>query len=159
MTIGRKIGFSLAGTSVILIVVLAGISALTLTAKVRDDMTEGVKNQVLGAETAMRFFVEQDHQALDAAIFLPEFAQARGQLTTYFQNTVKVTPDSTKYSPVELRISEDFDAIKKAYDHVAQVEFGTIDGGYVISPPLPRDPGYDPRKRPWFDLAMKSGDD
>lgn len=62
------------------------------------------------------------------------------------------------YSPDELKIIELFNDYRLSHPHVNSVYMGRENGSFVRSHPRTKPTAYDPRTRPWYQLAITSPD-
>jgi methyl-accepting chemotaxis protein len=79
--------------------------------------------------------------------------KADSSITTYLQGSgEQMTP--SKNGGVEQQIFEEFDNYAENHPGTLYVYMGTEDGGYIQWPETTNSPNYDPRKRPWYTLAI-----
>jgi len=142
-----------------LIFAISIVIGLLVTNSLHDELMASTKSQLSTAEQALDMFFSQSRSALSSLAANPLLHTAKGKLTSYAVTKAETMPDPKRYSSQELEISNLYSYMAEANKSITQIELGMSDGGYLIYPPIMREPGYDPRARPWYEDAMRASED
>lgn len=156
MSIKSKLLVTFLATALIPILILAGYTINQATSLAYQRFDESGTRQVQSIESAFsRFFVELRHN-VEFLSQSSELKSADDTLTQYMNvspNNLTMTP--SKNGGVESEIYRQFENYGETHPGMAYVYMGTKLGGYVQWPEGKTVEGYDPRKRPWYQTAMK----
>jgi PAS domain S-box-containing protein len=114
------------------------------------------------------FFVQLHHVGFAVTSFLKEVEY--DVLTLVANEAVRTRDDATftsfleaeeetfeyHYGPAELAIIEVFDSYRTSHPYANSVYMGRENGSFVRSHPRARPTQYDPRQRPWYQLAASN---
>jgi len=154
MKIRTRLVIYVTGLGVVLSALIALAIGLSLVAATRKQLRESAVIQMATGEMALNLFFQQNWQVLSTLVANPALLAAHGKLTSYAMTTTATNPDYAKFSPAEKEVADLYRYVKDSVAHVTQIELGMDDGGYVMYPYEPKESGYDPRKRPWYQTAM-----
>jgi PAS domain S-box-containing protein len=138
---------------------ICGIIGLIIGSSTRANFREVALAQMKTSEMSTTLFFEQTWQLLSSLCVDPLIRSAAGKLTVYTEKANGAVPDPSRYGRDELAIAKRFSYVKDTANRITQIELGTADGGYVMFPPSRRMAGYDPRKRPWYENALRASGD
>ena len=155
MTIRTKITLLSAASVGLALLVVAGTAVVDISQSTKDLILQGAHEELAQAETAIALFhTDQTNLvatlAEDAALW-----KDAARWSSYAKTKADTKLDPTRYNPSEGAVAARFDHLLHHFDHFLQIEAGTADGRYVMSPPLTKPAGYDPTKRPWYAAAVQ----
>ncbi|MDK2874015.1 MAG: methyl-accepting chemotaxis protein [Desulfomicrobiaceae bacterium] len=157
-SIGTKLlaGF---GTTIVATVL---VTCLVVGVQLRTSSVEGfhaaTAKELAQLDRAMSIFVDKALRMTVALASLPTVQQADSSIHSYVTETKEISPKDFVPSPLEQQLREIFAAVAKAHPEYVEVYLGTQWGGFVTSGESLMPPGYDPRKRPWYQTAMETPD-
>ncbi|MBN2753556.1 MAG: sensor histidine kinase [Candidatus Goldbacteria bacterium] len=107
-----------------------------------------INNNIITLISSVKYYIEK----LSSASFIYPSSTA---LYTNFINADEKT-FRYKITPEEQLIINEFRTYKMTHPYINSVYMGFEDGAFVRSEPRPRPSKYDPRKRPWYTLALEN---
>ena len=146
------------GMGILLALGIGFVASQISRAGTTKDLVDAAKYQLQSADLAISLFFEQNEQLLATTTLDPIVVDALGHLGSYLKTTETTNPDPAKFSKEEKALVALFGRVKASVDHVTQMELGDEEGGYAEFPYEAKGPGYDPRKRPWYQAAMSAPD-
>ena len=121
---------------------------------------ESTKGQLARIDDILKFFADAGKDSAVSLAGMPLFREALGQTQTSYINAKEPTRNLYEYyNPYEKRIYDEFMKVK------ANKQYGLIFVGFEDGTIVEADesdtfkPGYDPRKRPWYQQALAAKDD
>jgi methyl-accepting chemotaxis protein len=136
------------------LLVVAGTAVSDISRSTKDLILQNAQEELAQAETAIALFHSDQTQLVAALAEDPSLWKDAGRWSTYTKTKAETRLDPARYAPAEAAVAARFDHLLHSFDHFLQIEAGTADGRYVMSPPLTKPAGYDPTKRPWYTAAV-----
>ncbi len=152
-TIARKIGLAFGGALALTVIVMTSIGAYNVRKQAIDTFNTESETRIRQVDDTLATTFQEVEQNLSFLADSPQLRSANQSLTEYMTHGGMMTPD--KNGPTEQSI---FDLMKRFGDShpgLRYIDIGTRWGGYVQWPI--EDMGskpYDPRVRPWYELAL-----
>jgi methyl-accepting chemotaxis protein len=103
-------------------------------------------------------FLQVGIQATEGLTRMAEKEEALGALDKYYNRSSNSAIDLEGGSAVQRAIFMRLDMVRQLVPAAEMALFGTQDGGYVRSPRVDVKAKFDPRSRPWYELAIKNPD-
>jgi len=116
---------------------------------------DNIHNQVSIVENLLDVLYEDLDQNIDMFATNPNVQLADKSITTYLNGNGEMMSPSQN-GGVEADIFADFEQYAHSHPGTLYVYMGTEDGGYIQWPETKNSPKYDPRKRPWYQLAWQN---
>lgn len=157
-SIGTKllIGFGVPIVATVLVTcIVVGVQLRTSS---EESFHAATAKELTQLDRAMTIFVDKAVRMTVALASLPVVQQIDSSIHSYVAETKEISPKDFVPSPFEQQLREIFATVAKTHPQYVEVYLGTKWGGFVTSGSSPMPPGYDPRKRPWFQTAMKTPD-
>ncbi|BDV01670.1 methyl-accepting chemotaxis protein [Thermodesulfomicrobium sp. WS] len=155
-SIGTKLLLGFGATIVATVLVTCVVVGVQLRASSVEGFHAATAKELAQLDRAMSIFVDKALRMTVALASLPVVQQADSSIHSYVAETKKISPKDFVPSPLEQQLREIFAAVAKAHPEYVEVYLGTQWGGFVTSGDALMPPGYDPRKRPWYQTAMQN---
>ncbi len=153
MKIKNRLAITLALTTIIPIIVIAGVSISNTFKNSLEQFVETSRSEIKQVDVGFNSFFEQvKHNVKYLAASTPVRA-VRTNVTDYIGPQKPMTPDQN--GPLEENVFRLYKTFGETHPELLFVYLGTSEGGFLQYPSEALG-GYDPRKRPWYKLAMKS---
>jgi len=150
MKIKQKLTLAFAFIAGFPIALVAILVILNLRDKARDDFLDGSSREIRQVSNAMKIFFQGIDQNVDYLAAQPLIADTGGNLNKYLNSST----DAVALGEHDKQLLEFFTRLASTHPEYAYVSYGVSDGGYVSWPAGQRFSNYDPRRRPWYELAM-----
>jgi len=150
MKIKQKLTLAFAGITALPLALVALLIALNLREEARESFLDNSSREIRQISNAMSLFFQGITQNVDYLAVEPEVVAAGEGLTKYFE----ASGPSVESSPHGKRLLEVFDRLGRSHTSYGFISYGVADGGYVSWPAGQTLSRYDPRVRPWYQLAM-----
>lgn len=157
-SIGTKLLFGFGSTIVATVLVTCVVVGVQLRNSSLENFHTATAKELAQLDRAMTIFVDKALRMTVTLATLPVVRQIDASLHSYVAETTKISPKDFVPSPLEQQLRELFAAVATAHPEYVEVFLGTTWGGFVTSGDSPMPPGYDPRKRPWYQTAMETPD-
>ncbi len=126
----------------------------------RDNFTTQAVGQLQRIDERIATYLEPGKMSIAYLAKLDVVREADGHLTSYVSTTEKTTLLYANHGPYERRVYDEFLRIGQANTNFGLIFLGTEGGQFAQAPEKDTlGAGYDPRKRPWYQEALKSKDD
>ncbi len=146
---------ALAGAFLLLTAVLLTLAGVwNVRQQAQEDFVQVSRTRIAQADESLDGLFREVEQNLN---YLAQTAQVRAadeSLTTYLGRGGLMTPDAK--GPIEREIFSLLKQFGDTHPNMRYLDIGTRWGGYVQWPIESINDKYDPRVRPWYELAMKS---
>ncbi|MBF8723736.1 methyl-accepting chemotaxis protein [Pseudomonas guariconensis] len=149
MNIKQKLTWAFAVIAGLPIVLVATLVVLNLRGEAREDFLDNSSREIRQVANAMNIFFQGIDQNLDYLAAQPLLAAADGTLNKYMDAN-----PSSSLGEQDQQIFDFFARLAEAHPNYAYVSYGVSDGGYVGWPAGQKFANYDPRQRPWYQLAL-----
>ncbi|MDR1471694.1 MAG: response regulator [Synergistaceae bacterium] len=115
-------------------------------------------SQLERVEEHIRTFMEPGAMCVKYLASLNLVRESRGMLTSYLDTTETTTLLYSNHPPYERQIYDEFIRVSNSNANFGLVFMANDDGQYAQAPEGHiKNPGYDPRKRSWYEEAMRNG--
>ncbi|MDR0210919.1 MAG: methyl-accepting chemotaxis protein [Pseudomonas putida] len=149
MNIKQKLTWAFAIIAGLPIVLVATLVVLNLRSEARDDFLDNSSREIRQVGNAMNIFFQGIDQNVDYLAAQPVIAETGDNLNKYLQaNPSNVLGEQDK------EVLAFLTRLAETHPAYAYVSYGVGDGGYVGWPAGQKFSNYDPRQRPWYQLAM-----
>ncbi len=126
----------------------------------RENFTTQAVGQLRRIDERIATYLEPGKMSIAYLAKLDVVREADGQLTSYVDTTEKTTLLYANHGPYERRVYDEFLRIGQANTNFGLIFLGTESGQFAQAPEKDTlGAGYDPRKRPWYQEALKSKED
>ncbi|MBA1205071.1 HAMP domain-containing protein [Pseudomonas capeferrum] len=149
MNIKQKLTWAFAVIAGLPIALVATLVVLNLRGEARDDFLENSSREIRQVANAMNLFFEAIDQNVDYLAAQPLIASTGANLNKY----MSASP-SNELGEQDKQVLDFFTRLAETHPGYAYLSYGTLDGGYVGWPAGQKFTNYDPRQRPWYQLAM-----
>ncbi|MDR1274964.1 MAG: response regulator [Candidatus Accumulibacter sp.] len=113
-------------------------------------------SQLQRVEDHIEAFLEPGVMSVSYLAKLDLVRASRGKLSNYVATTEATTLHYADNTPYERRIYDEFIRVKRVNDNFDLVFMANDDGGYLQTPEGRfKPPGYDPRKRDWYEESIR----
>ncbi|MDF0733720.1 methyl-accepting chemotaxis protein [Pseudomonas entomophila] len=150
MNIKQKLTWAFAVIAGLPIVLVATLVVLNLRGEARESFLDSSSREIRQVGNAMNIFFQGIAQNVDYLASQP--------LVNASADNVKkhISADAAQIAPSEQdkALSELFTRLAASHPDYAYVSYGMKDGGYAFWPSDPTMANYDPRTRPWYQVAM-----
>ena len=149
MNIKQKLTWAFAIIAGLPIVLVATLVVLNLRSEARDDFLDNSSREIRQVGNAMNIFFQGIDQNVNYLAAQPVIAETGDNLNKYLQaNPSNVLGEQDK------EVLTFLTRLAETHPAYAYVSYGVGDGGYVGWPAGQKFSNYDPRQRPWYQLAM-----
>lgn len=149
MKIKQKLTWTFAGIAGLPLALVAILITFNLREEASERFLDNSNREMRQVSNAMTIFFEGITQNVDLLATQPEVANADGGLNKYF----KASSHSVEPGQQDQRLLEVFDRLGRSHPSYAYISYGLADGGHVTWPAGQVLSEYDPRVRPWYQLA------
>lgn len=149
MSIKQKLTWAFAVIAGLPIVLVATLVVLNLRGEARDGFLDGSSREIRQVSNAMNIFFQGIDQNVDYLASQPMVAATGNNLNKF----MSANP-SYELGDQDKQLLEFFTRLAETHPGYAYVAYGVNDGGYVGWPGGQKFVNYDPRPRPWYQLAM-----
>ena len=149
MNIKQKLTWAFAVIAGLPIVLVATLVVLNLRGEARDDFLDNSSREIRQVANAMNLFFEAIDQNVDFLAAQPLIASTGGNLNKYL-----AADASSELGEQDKQVLDFFTRLAETHPGYAYLSYGMLDGGYVTWPAGQKFSNYDPRQRPWYQLAM-----
>ncbi|HKS14565.1 MAG TPA: methyl-accepting chemotaxis protein [Pseudomonas sp.] len=149
MNIKQKLTWAFAVIAGLPIVLVATLVVLNLRGEARDDFLDNSSREIRQVANAMNLFFEAIDQNVDFLAAQPLIASTGGNLNKYLGADA-----SSELGEQDKQVLDFFTRLAETHPGYAYLSYGMLDGGYVTWPAGQKFSNYDPRQRPWYQLAM-----
>ncbi|MDR0278513.1 MAG: methyl-accepting chemotaxis protein [Paucimonas sp.] len=150
MNIKHKLTCAFAVIAGLPIALVSVLVILSLRDEAREHFLDSSSREIQQVGNAMNLFFQGITQNVEGLALQPE-------LTTTGTNLNKYQAAHTESVPLgeqDQRVMDMVDRLGRSHPDYAYVSYGVADGGHVSWPPGQVLSNYDPRQRPWYQLAM-----
>lgn len=154
-SIAFKISAASSAALAVAVVMLTTIGAINVRQQAVDAFGNSSSAKIGQADDALDGTFSDFEHNLNYLTGLDQVRAADDSLTNYFTNG-QMTADG--HGPVETAIFNTFKQFGESHPNVRYLDIGTKTGGYVQWPIESFSKPYDPRVRPWYQLAMATPD-
>lgn len=149
MNIKQKLTWAFAVIAGLPIVLVATLVVINLRGEARDDFLDSSSREIRQVANAMNLFFEGIDQNVDYLAAQPLVANTGSNLNKY----LGAAPPS-ELGEQDTQVLDLFTRLGQTHPGYAYLSYGMLDGGYVTWPAGQKFSNYDPRQRPWYQLAM-----
>ncbi|MCO7565344.1 methyl-accepting chemotaxis protein [Pseudomonas sp. S 311-6] len=149
MNIKQKLTWAFAVIAGLPIVLVATLVVLNLRGEAREDFLDNSSREIRQVSNAMHIFFQGIDQNVNYLAAQPLVAATGDNLNKYL-----ATNPSNELGEQDKQVLEFFTRLAQVHPSYAYVSYGVNDGGYVGWPAGQKFSNYDPRQRPWYQLAM-----
>ena len=149
MNIKQKLTWAFAVIAGLPIVLVATVVVINLRGEARDDFLDSSSREIRQVANAMNLFFEAIDQNVDYLAAQPLVANTGSNLNKY----LGAAPPS-ELGEQDTQVLDLFTRLGQTHPGYAYLSYGMLDGGYVTWPAGQKFSNYDPRQRPWYQLAM-----
>ncbi|ANY86679.1 Methyl-accepting chemotaxis protein PctB [Pseudomonas putida] len=149
MNIKQKLTWAFAIIAGLPIVLVATLVVLNLRSEARDDFLDNSSREIRQVGNAMNIFFQGIDQNVNYLAAQPVIAETGDNLNKYLQ-----ADPSNVLGEQDKQVLTFLTRLAETHPAYAYVSYGVGDGGYVGWPAGQKFSNYDPRQRPWYQLAM-----
>ena len=149
MNIKQKLTWAFAVIAGLPIVLVATLVVINLRGEARDGFLDSSSREIRQVSNAMNIFFQGIDQNVAYLASQPMVATTGGNLNKF----MSANP-SYELGDQDKQLLEFFTRLAESHPGYAYVSYGVSDGGYVGWPAGQKFVNYDPRPRPWYQLAM-----
>jgi len=149
MNIKQKLTWAFAVIAGLPIVLGATLVVVNLRGEARDDFLDNSSREIRQVSNAMNIFFQGIDQNVNYMAAQPMVAATGSELNKY----TSANPSYT-LGEQDAKVLDFFTRLADAHPAYAYLSYGVADGGYVGWPAGQKFVNYDPRQRPWYQLAM-----
>jgi len=158
MKIKKKLVLSFISTVLVPMLVICIILSFMITGLSKRNFTTLANNSLSLANYAMKIFFESSKQNVSYISENPLLINADESLITYLNTTGDSYIDPVSRGGANEQIFYLLQRVQKTHKEYVEVFLGTKFGAFLSSGTSDMPAGYDPRKRPWYEAAMKNPD-
>ncbi|MFB4394071.1 methyl-accepting chemotaxis protein [Pseudomonas sp. LS_2] len=150
MNIKQKLTWAFAIIAGLPIILVATLVVLNLRSEAREDFLDGSSREIRQVGNAMNLFFQGISQNVDYLASQPLVAATGSDVKKHLSaDAAQIQP-----GPQDKALGDLFTRLAQSHPDYAYVSYGVSDGGYAFWPGDPKMANYDPRTRPWYQLAM-----
>ena len=149
MSIKQKLTWAFAVIAGLPIVLVATLVVLNLRGEARDGFLDSSSREIRQVSNAMNIFFQGINQNVEYLASQPMVAATGSELNKY----MSATP-SYELGEQASKLLEFMTRLANSHPAYAYLSYGVNDGGYTGWPAGQKFVNYDPRTRPWYQLAM-----
>lgn len=131
------------------ILLVATLVVCNLRIEAREDFVDNSNREIRQVSNAIRIFFQGIDQNVNYLASQPMIAATGNDLNKYL-----APHPNYNLGEQDKQILDFITCLAQAHSAYAYVAYGVNDGGYVVWPAGQKLSNYDPRKRPWYQLAM-----
>lgn len=140
---------------------LGFITSSQIKKQIQDDVIKSKLEEVKGVNNSINLFLDGAYNDCNMLTENPVVKSADTSITKYLDKkgeNGKIAMAPEKAGGVEANIYNVYKNYMDSHPYITDVFIGTTDGGYIQAAKGDTYDNYDPRKRPWYELGMKSGE-
>ncbi|WP_409526647.1 cache domain-containing protein, partial [Pseudomonas sp.] len=149
MNIKQKLTWAFAIIAGLPIVLVATLVVINLRGEARDGFLDSSSREIRQVSNAMNIFFQGIDQNVAYLASQPMVASTGNNLNKF----MSANP-SYELGDQDKQLLEFFTRLAESHPGYAYISYGVSDGGYVGWPAGQKFVNYDPRPRPWYQLAM-----
>ena len=149
MNIKQKLTWAFAVIAGLPIVLVATLVVINLRGEARDEFLDSSSREIRQVANAMNLFFEAIDQNVDYLAAQPLVTNTGSNLNKYMG-----AAPSSELGEQDTQVLDLFTRLGQTHPGYAYLSYGMLDGGYVTWPAGQKFSNYDPRQRPWYQLAM-----
>jgi len=149
MNIKRKLTLAFAIVACVPVVLVATWVVLNLRGEAREAFLQGSGGEIRQVSKAMQLFFQGIEHNVEFLAAHPLLAETGNELGKYMAADPQIT-----LSDQEQRLARLFDDLGKSHPDYTYISYAVGDGGIFPWPVGQKLKNYDPRVRPWYELAM-----
>jgi len=149
MSIKQKLTWAFAVIAGLPIVLVATLVVLNLRGEARDGFLDGSSREIRQVSNAMNIFFQGINQNVEYMASQPMVAATGSELNKYMS-----AAPSYELGEQASKLLDFMTRLANAHPSYAYLSYGVNDGGYTGWPAGQKFVNYDPRTRPWYQLAM-----
>ncbi|EKT4484998.1 methyl-accepting chemotaxis protein [Pseudomonas putida] len=149
MSIKQKLTWAFAVIAGLPIVLVATLVVLNLRGEARDEFLDGSSREIRQVSNAMNIFFQGINQNVEYMASQPMVAATGSELNKYMS-----AAPSYELGEQASKLLDFMTRLANAHPSYAYLSYGVNDGGYTGWPAGQKFVNYDPRTRPWYQLAM-----
>ncbi|CAM4108700.1 Methyl-accepting chemotaxis protein PA2652 [Pseudomonas reidholzensis] len=149
MNIKQKLTWAFAVIAGLPIVLVATLVVVNLRGEARDDFLDNSSREIRQVSNAMNIFFQGIDQNVNYLASQPLISATGNDLNKYL-----TTSPSNVLGEQDSKVLEFFTRLAESHPAYAYLSYGVNDGGYIGWPAGQKFSNYDPRTRPWYQLAM-----
>lgn len=149
MSIKQKLTWAFAVIAGLPIVLVATLVVINLRGEARDGFLDSSSREIRQVSNAMNIFFQGINQNVEYMASQPMVAATGSELNKY----MSATP-SYELGEQASKILDFMTRLANSHPAYAYLSYGVNDGGYTGWPAGQKFVNYDPRTRPWYQLAM-----
>lgn len=149
MNIKQKLTWAFAVIAGLPIVLVATVVVINLRGEARDAFLDSSSREIRQVANAMNLFFEAIDQNVDYLAAQPLIGNTGSNLSKYMG-----AAPSSELGEQDTQVLDLFTRLGQTHPAYAYLSYGMLDGGYVTWPAGQKFSNYDPRQRPWYQLAM-----
>lgn len=150
MKIKQKLTWAFAGIAGVPLGLVALLITFNLREQARESFLDNSSREIRQVSNAMNLFFQGITQNVDYLALQPELIATHTNLNKYFEAHSQIVAPG----PQDERLLDVFDRLGRSHPDYAYISYGVADGGHVTWPMGQVLSQYDPRVRPWYQLAM-----
>ena len=150
MNIKHKLTCAFAAIAALPIALVTVLVILNLRDAARQGFRDSSSREIHQVGNAMSLFFQGITQNVELLATQPEVVGTGTDLNKYQQTHSQSVPLGEQ----DQRVMDMVDRLGRSHPDYAYISYGVADGGHVSWPPGQVLSNYDPRKRPWYQLAM-----
>ncbi|MBF8745077.1 methyl-accepting chemotaxis protein [Pseudomonas monteilii] len=151
MNIKQKLTWAFAVIACLPVVLVATLVVLNLRGEAREEFIDGSSREMRQVSNAMSIFFQSIQQNVDYLAAQPLVGVTGSDLNKF----MNANP-SYELGEQDKKLLTVFTRLAETHPNYAYISYGTSDGGYVGWPAGQKVSNYDPRVRPWYQLAMSN---
>lgn len=138
------------------ILVLSYLEVKSTRQTVKNNFVESSRREIKQVDNAIAVYLESVRANLEMIAEYPVLKQADDTITTYLHTEEKINPTPLSNGDTEAAIYRKLFNFVNSHPKVGYAHFTATDGSYVHCPANQIKAGYDPRKKPFYKLAMEN---
>lgn len=151
MRMQHKLISAIAVAVIVPTVIIAGVSISKSTSQSLENFVQNTQNEIRQVDNGFKLFFDQVKANAEYLAKHPTVKQVPSQASTYMGEARVMDPLNSH--PKEAEIFEMYGLFSQSHEELLNVYLGSETGGF-IQYPIEEIGGYDPRKRPWYKMAV-----
>jgi len=153
MNMRAKLIIMFALTVILPILAIATVSISETVSRSSENFVQRTQNEIRQVDNGFQLFFQQVKNGVTFLANSAVVKQAPVNTQSYLGEKKEMTPNLD--SPAESAIFNLYKQFRETHKELLFVYLGTPNGGFIQYPPETME-GYDPRKRPWYQLAINN---
>ncbi|MCP4119247.1 MAG: methyl-accepting chemotaxis protein [Desulfobacteraceae bacterium] len=158
LSIRKKLLISFLGTIIIPMGLLCLIIGFRIKAASMDNFVKTTQAQLIQADKTLSLFFEETRLNIEMLSNHPLFTSVDNSLVSFIGSTEKRRASSFEQSERHKKITEILKLVTSSHGNYMELFLGTRFGGVVLASDIFLPPGFDPRERPWYGMALRHPD-